>query len=99
MRPVRVGVARSSQACAELGFCAIAPVYTQVDEETCWRDKHHVPELGLKAMKSCEFRVYAAECEPAKGDHGPYIYIGVAHKSNIARRIRTEFEQLRTTDD
>ena len=77
-------------------LCKTEPNYTRVTERTVFRATHQIPYLGLALDESFGFRVYALECQPAKGDTGPYIYVGIAHKDNIGKRIRVEWEQKRS---
>ena len=82
---------------SDLECCKSAPAYKQIHERTCWRDGRQIPDLGLNAMKTHEFRVYVLQCSPSQGDWGPYLYVGIAHKSNIGHRIAVEMEQRRTS--
>jgi len=64
------------------------PTYKAVDRSTVWIAPGSVPELGLVALLSFPFRVYALECQAPHGQLGPYIYVGIAHASKIGDRLK-----------
>ena len=55
-----------------------------------------VPQLGLaggaEARRTAAYRVYVLRCAPPR-DNAPFRwYVGLAHKSQIAKRLRDQFQ-------
>lgn len=62
------------------------PSLDELSSETCFHNKQRIPELGLEANLDFEYRVYALACD------GGRIYVGIAHKSWLARRLSSHFD-------
>ena len=57
------------------------PGLTEVTAETVYRNKQRIPDIGLSSALEYDYRVYALACE------GGRVYVGIAHKSWVGRRI------------
>ena len=69
-----------------------APGFAEVDVDTCYWSKE-LPDLGLVMDANFPFRVYVLACEPRKWGEAKTVYVGIANRSQIGRRIRTDAGQ------
>ena len=66
------------------------PRVGEVGGRTLWKSKA-IPQLGLEANLEFEYRVYVLECRTPAGSRGPFYYVGIAHRSEVGKRIVQHF--------
>ena len=66
------------------------PRVGEVGARTLWKSKA-IPQLGLEANLEFEYRVYVLECRTPAGSRGPFYYVGIAHRSEVGKRIVQHF--------
>ena len=69
-----------------------SPCHGSVTAQTKYWGKF-VPLLGLVEDLDSEFRIYVLECESQAFGSPSTWYVGVEHRSQIARRVQTQFAQ------
>jgi len=69
-----------------------APAFNAIDVNTCYWSKE-LPDLGLVMDMKLPFRVYVMACEPRSWGGPKTVYVGIANRSQIARRIQTDVGQ------
>ena len=63
-----------------------APSFDRVNVDTCYWSRD-LPDLGLVCDLSMPFRIYVLACQPQSPDGPQTCYVGITHRSQVARRI------------
>jgi hypothetical protein len=69
-----------------------APGFDQVDVDTCYWNAE-LPDLGLVNDLRLPYFIYILACEPRSWSGPKTMYVGIAKRSQIARRIQTDAGQ------
>ena len=69
-----------------------APGFDEVDVNTCYWNAE-LPDLGLVSDLSLAYFIYVLACEPRTQGGPKTIYVGIAKRTQIARRIQTDAGQ------
>ena len=68
----------------------LQPAYVTAETKHWGRS---VPMLDLSGDAQLPFRVYVLRCAPRHTGGPPTLYVGVEHRSHIARRVQSHFMQ------